>query len=270
MKDQKTLLVEMRTYQPEQGHLAFWWLGQMGFGIKMAGCLLTIDAFLQDHPHRRVPAALDVDEPDFADFVFGTHDHIDHIDRVSWKRIAKASPKTRFVVPEIHRSSVTAELEVSEERVIGIDEDLPFTENGFTIKAIPSAHEFLDTNPVSGLHPHLGFILEAEGMRIYHAGDSCIYEGMQTKLKAFGRFDVMFIPINGRDGVRYRRNLIGNMTAQEAVDLVGTIRPKLAVPGHYEMFAANPGDPDLFADYLDAKYPGIPWWIGEHAVRVDL
>ncbi len=60
------------------------------------------------------------------------------------------------------------------------------------------------------------------------------------------------------------------MTAQEAVDLVGTFRPRLAVPGHYEMFTANPGDPQLFADYLDAKYPGIPWWYGEHFTRVDL
>ena len=78
----------------------------------------------------------------------------------------------------------------------------------------------------------------------------------------------MFVPINGRDGVRYRNNLIGNMTAQEAVDLVGTIKPALAVPGHYEMLTANPGDPYLFSDYLDAKYPGIPVWIGEHGTAV--
>ena len=270
MKDQKVLLEEMRAFQPAKGHMAFWWLGQMGFGMKLAGRLITIDAFLMDHPHRQVPAAIDVDAPVSADLVFGTHDHIDHIDRIAWKRIAKASPATRFVVPEIHRASVLSELGVDEARVIGVDEGRPYEEADFTIRAIPSAHEFLDTDSATGLHPHLGYILEADGLRIYHAGDSCIYEGMHSKLKAFGRFDAMFVPINGRDGVRYRRNLIGNMTAQEAVDLVGAVRPGLAIPGHYEMFAANPGDPALFADYLDAKYPGIPCWIGERGVRVDI
>lgn len=270
MKDPKMLLDEMRDFVPEKGHIAFWWLGQMGFGVKLAGKLLLLDAFLSPHPSRTVPPAVDVQAPVSADLVFGTHDHVDHIDRKAWTQIAKWSPHTRFVVPALHRQSVIDDLGVAPERVIGVDEDQPAALDGITIRAIPSAHEFLDTDPGTGLHPFLGFILEAEGLRLYHAGDSTIYEGMHTKLKAHAPIDVMFVPINGRDGVRYRRNLIGNMTAQEAVDLVGAIRPKLAVPGHYDMFAANPGDPDLFADYLDAKYPGIACWAGAHFIRVDV
>ena len=270
MKDPRTLLDEMRGYEPPKGHLAFWWLGQMGFGMKLAGKLLLLDAFLSPHPSRTVPPAVDVLAPRSADLMFGTHDHVDHIDRKAWMQIAKSSPHTRFVVPLMHRDSVLAQLEVPPERVIGVDEGQPVVAEGITIAAIPSAHEFLDTDPVTGLHPHLGYILEADGLRIYHAGDSTIYEGMHTKLKGHAPLDVMFVPINGRDGVRYRRNLIGNMTAQEAVDLVGTIRPRMAVPGHYDMFAANPGDPGLFADYLDAKYPGIACWAGEHFTRVEV
>ncbi len=270
MKDPKMLLDEMRDFVPEKGHMAFWWLGQMGFGVKLAGKLLLLDAFLSPHPSRTVPPAVDVQAPVSADLVFGTHDHVDHIDRKAWTQIAKWSPHTRFVVPALHRQSVIDDLGVAPERVIGVDEDQPAALDGITIRAIPSAHEFLDTDPGTGLHPFLGFILEADGLRLYHAGDSTIYEGMHTKLKAHAPIDVMFVPINGRDGVRYRRNLIGNMTAQEAVDLVGAIRPKLAVPGHYDMFAANPGDPDLFADYLDAKYPGIACWAGAHFIRVDV
>jgi L-ascorbate metabolism protein UlaG (beta-lactamase superfamily) len=44
------------------------------------------------------------------------------------------------------------------------------------------------------------------------------------------------------------------MTFQEAVDLSGELRPGLVIPGHWDMFADNPGDPEAFADYLDAKY----------------
>jgi len=34
------------------------------------------------------------------------------------------------------------------------------------------------------------------------------------------------------------------------------------------MFAVNSADPCQFADYLDAKYPGIPVWYGAHGERV--
>ncbi len=46
------------------------------------------------------------------------------------------------------------------------------------------------------------------------------------------------------------------MTYQEAVDLAGEINPGIVIPGHWDMFADNSGDPDAFADYLDAKYGG--------------
>jgi L-ascorbate metabolism protein UlaG (beta-lactamase superfamily) len=79
---------------------------------------------------------------------------------------------------------------------------------------------------------------------------------MRPKLQAAGFIDAVLLPINGRDAERYRRDCIGNMTFQEAADLAGELRPGLAIPGHWDMFADNPGDPDAFLDYLDAKYPG--------------
>jgi len=93
-------------------------------------------------------------------------------------------------------------------------------------------------------------------MRIYHAGDTLRYEGMLPKLRAFGQIDAALLPINGRDAARYRRRCIGNMTFQEAVDLAGELGIRTAIPGHWDMFADNPGDPKAFADYLEAKYPG--------------
>ena len=102
----------------------------------------------------------------------------------------------------------------------------------------------------------LQYIIEGSGKRIYHAGDTLRYEGMLPLLQAFGPIDAALLPINGRDGARYRRDCIGNMTFQEAVDLAGELRAGLVIPGHWDMFADNPGNPWAFADYLDAKYSG--------------
>ena len=121
------------------------------------------------------------------------------------------------------------------------------------IHAIPAAHEFLSPDDL-GRYPCLQYIIEGEGKRVYHAGDTLRYEGMLPLLRSFGPIDAAILPINGRDGERYRRDFIGNMTFQEAADLAGELRPGLVIPGHWDMFADNPGDPDAFADYLDAKY----------------
>lgn len=126
---------------------------------------------------------------------------------------------------------------------------------GITIHAVPAAHEFLSPDEC-GRYPCLQYIIEGEGKRVYHAGDTLRYEGMLPLLKSFGPIDAALLPINGRDGARYRRDCIGNMTFQEAADLAGELRPGLVIPGHWDMFADNPGDPVSFADYLDAKYGG--------------
>lgn len=73
-------------------------------------------------------------------------------------------------------------------------------------------------------------------------------------LKAFGPLDAELLPINGRDAKRLLRNCIGNMTYQEAADLAGDVRPKMVIPGHWDMFADNSEDPELFKKYIEAKY----------------
>ena len=44
------------------------------------------------------------------------------------------------------------------------------------------------------------------------------------------------------------------MTFQEAADLAGELKPRIVIPGHWDMFRDNPGDPEAFKDYIEAKY----------------
>ena len=93
-------------------------------------------------------------------------------------------------------------------------------------------------------------MIEGNGLRIWHAGDTVRYEGMVPKIRALGPMDAALLPINGRDAGRYRSNCIGNMTFQEAADAAGEVRPGLTMPGHWDMFAHNSENPEKFADYL--------------------
>ncbi|MCE5257952.1 MAG: MBL fold metallo-hydrolase [Chloroflexi bacterium] len=268
-KTGQALIDEVNNYVLAPGAVAFWWLGQLGYVVKVGGLLLYLDAFLMPRANRNVAPLLAPAEVTNADWVFGTHDHIDHIDPVAFPGIAAASPQARFVCPHAVVQRVH-DLGIDGSRIIAMDEGTLYAdpEQHIRIEAVAAAHEFLDYDSQMG-YPYLSYIIQIGSVTILHTGDTTVYEGYLTKLKRW-KFDLVFLPINGRDAVRLRNNTIGNMTYQEAVDLVGALKPRLAVPGHYEMFSHNGENPQLFADYMDVKYPGQRYWIGEHGQAVVL
>ncbi|WP_081646663.1 MBL fold metallo-hydrolase [Butyrivibrio sp. AD3002] len=231
--------------------------GQQGILVwdEETGYRFGIDLFLSDMEGRQVKTPFDIEALKDVSLFFGTHDHIDHIDRDAWVKIAGINSKAKFVAPKYFEKTLPDELGIEKERFIFVDEEYSADVDDLHIEAIPAAHEFLDTSP-EGLHPYLMYIVTFSGKKICHMGDTCLYEGVYDKLRKSGPFDVMFPPINGRDAVRLRDNCIGNMTYQEAADLVGTLKPALAVPGHYDMFKFNGADPNEFKDYVEIKYPG--------------
>lgn len=236
----------------EREKVSITWLGQMGLMVKLGAATLLIDYFATDDPGRQTPVPIPADRITGVDCFLGTHDHLDHIDHAAWKIWAKSCPDARFLFPSTHTHTVSED-GIPIDRQRPIDAGKHVTLGSVVIHAIPAAHEFLERDEY-GRYPCLQYIIEGEGVRIYHAGDTLRYEGMLPLLKAFGPMDVALLPINGRDGERYRRNCIGNMTFQEAADLAGALKPGLVIPGHWDMFADNTGDPAAFADYLEAKY----------------
>ena len=238
-----------------EGTAVLQWLGQMGLLVKMGSTVLCIDYFVSDLPGRQVAPPIPMTEMTGVDFFFGTHNHADHIDHPAWRTWAKSCPGAKFVFPKIHQPEIEAD-GIEAKRCIGMNDGDCVRVGEITIRAIAASHEFLDPDPVSGLYPCLQYVIEGNGVRLYHAGDTVRYEGMLPKLQQFGHIDAALLPINGRDAERYRRNCIGNMTFQEAADLAGELRPGLVIPGHWDMFADNPGDPEAFMDYLNVKYEG--------------
>ena len=266
MQTRQTLVDDINNAQVPEGHCNFWWLGQHSFVVKLGQSICYLDPYLTPNSSRQVPPLLLPEDLANATVILGTHDHGDHIDRPAWPAIAAAAPQATFVVPYLLQQRLVRELNLPSQRVRGVDQDITIQVGDISITAIPAAHEFLDTDPATGHHPYLGYIIESNRFRLYHAGDTCIYEGMQGLLRRWP-IDLAFLPINGRDAKRLKANCIGNMTYQEAVDLAGCIKPGLAVPTHFEMFAMNSEDPQLFVDYLAAKYPKLRTRIPTHGQR---
>lgn len=253
----------------EHGQCAFWWLGQLGFALKLGKTVVYLDPFLSEHPNRLVPPLLDPAHIQNTAVVFGSHDHADHIDRPAWRIMAAKSSAVRFVVPEALLPGLAQELAIPLKRFIGLNDGTSISIDNVVLSGIAAAHEFLDRDPVTGRYLYLGCIIQGNGCTVYHAGDTCWYEGLVKRLLTH-TIDICFLPINGRDAKRYAAGCIGNMTYQEAADLAGEIRPRLCVPAHYDMFAMNSEDPRLFTDYMRVKYPDIPVCVCRHGERVGV
>ena len=238
------------------------WLGQSGFVLRFSSATVLIDAFLSPHRDRLVPAPfLPADATGF-DIIACTHEHLDHLDLAALPDMAKASPTARVVVPAACVDMV-AMAGVPRDRVVGMQPAVPCVLCGITIHALPARH---------GLHPadaynfgealtagsirYLGYVICSDGIAVYHAGDTIDYEGLAQRLKELA-VDVALLPINGRDATREAMDIVGNMNEAEAADLATAAQVRVAVPMHYDMFAANPGSPALFVAAVQSRHPGL-------------
>lgn len=237
---------------PNQGELAVCRLGQHSFLVKGGTTLIAVDPYLSANPERLIPPLIQAKDFAGVDLILCTHDHSDHLDRPALAAMAEASPDALFIVPEAVRHTIT---EIPPDRLIGLNDGEELEIDDIVIRGIASAHEFLDRTE-SGLYPYLGYVVTMNDVTFYHSGDCCVYDGLLPLLKD-AEPDLMLLPINGRDATRYASNWIGNMTYQEAADLAGWCWTKCVIPGHYDMFAVNQEDPQLFLDYMAVKYPEI-------------
>ena len=224
------------------GPLDLWWLGQSGFLVAFQGRHLLLDPYLSDSlttkyagtdkPHVRMtervvdPAALG-----FVDVVTASHAHTDHLDPDTLPALPG-----QLVAPAAHR-------ELAAERAgrepIAIDDGGSVEVAGFTITAVPAAHEEIERD-AEGRMLHLGYVVRCGPFSLYHSGDTVPYAGMAERV---GAVDVALLPINGRAP---ERRVAGNLTGEEAAVLAHGLGAGLAVPMHYEMFEFNTAPPDEF------------------------
>jgi L-ascorbate metabolism protein UlaG (beta-lactamase superfamily) len=258
MPQGRELFEQVRRFPAEAS--AFWWLRQATMLVKMGGTVVLFDPFLSPAEGRLYPPLFSAeDATGVVDVVACTHDHLDHIDPVAVPALARHTGAT-FVAPRAHAERMRS-LGVPADRLVALNDAETAAVRGVTFHAVKAAHEFFDRTP-EGLYPHLGYVVQGAGRTAYHPGDGVWWDGLQAWLSRWS-FDVMFLPINGRDAKRLSAGLIGNMVYQEAADLAGGLSVGLTVPMHYDMFAANSADPKLFVDYVSVKYPGRRTWVGE-------
>lgn len=232
--------------------LHVWWLGQSGFLVQWQGHHLLFDPYLSDSlthkyaatdkPHIRMTERVVAPERlNFIDVVTSSHNHTDHLDKETLGPILRANPKVQLVVPEANRSFVTDRLGIEVEFPRGIVAGETKHFGVFEITAVPAAHPELEKDEW-GHHKFLGYVVRCGDFRIYHSGDTLLYDGMTPKLACY-EVDVALLPINGDSP---ERRVAGNLSGREAATLAKEIGAGVAIPCHYEMFEFNSASPEEF------------------------
>jgi L-ascorbate metabolism protein UlaG (beta-lactamase superfamily) len=219
------------------------WLGQSSVALRLGDANVLVDPFLSPHPDRLVPPPFAPEEARSVDAVLITHDHLDHLDDEALPGIADASPNAVVIVPDEIVERVT-QLGIDATRVRGLRADEHTQIGAVTIDAVPACHG-VEITDAYRLGPFRGYVVSADGMRVYHAGDTIVFDGLVERLQALG-VRLALLPINGRDPEREAQGLVGNMNEREAAQLAFDIGADAVIPLHWDMFAGNPGDPAAF------------------------
>ncbi len=259
----EVLIAGIRQASNDPSFFTCWWLGQSGFLIKWAGKHLLLDPYLSDSltkkyaatkkPHIRMSElVMDPARLDFIDVVTSSHNHTDHLDGETLIPLMHANPALQIVIPEANRAFVAERIKCDLDWPTGLDAGQSTEIAGFKFTAVPAAHNEIDRDEQGRCH-YLGYVVEFGDFRIYHSGDTLLYDGMEDLLRPF-RVDAAFLPINGNDP---KRGVAGNLDCGEAAQLGKAIGAKLVVPCHYDMFTFNTADP---ADFVhEAKAAGQPF-----------
>lgn len=238
-----TVLGALGRHEPPPRSVVLSWLGQSSVALRLAGTTVLIDPFLSPHPDRLVPPPFAATEAHGVDVLLITHDHLDHLDERALPAIAAASPNAVILVPDEIVERVT-ELGVERARVRGLPSDGRAEIGAVRVDAVPACHGE-GIGDAYRLGPFLGYVVSASGVRVYHAGDTIVFDGLVERLQEIG-VDLALLPINGRDAERESQGIVGNMDEREAAQLARDIEADAVVPLHWDMFAGNPGDPAAF------------------------
>lgn len=227
-------------------------VGQAGYIVKSkTGKLLGIDLYLSDCVERvegnigfkrLQPKILNSFDLKF-DVLITTHPHRDHFDIDSIPELMSNSNTKLF-------ASVNCFKDIKNLSIP--DKNVKYVTPGESAVASDFYIDFVNCDHGTSAPDAFGIVVSVDGKKIYFSGDTCLRLDRVNEYINKGPFDVMVAPINGA---------YGNLNENECAELSGALNPKITIPSHFGMFAYHGGNPGLFIDIMNEKYPNNNYFI---------
>lgn len=215
------------------------WIGHASFLIQLAGQNILIDPVLSPKIgwiKRNCPPGLAWPALPEIDLVLITHNHRDHMDAPTLKKLG---PKPVYIVPQGLGTWFTRR---GFRRVIEARWWQKETLAGITITFVPAQHwsrrSLMDTNTSWWG----GFVLEKNGLCLYHAGDTGWFDGFSEIGRRTGTIHAAMLPI-GAYAPRWFMHP-QHINPEEAVKAFRQLCAKYLVPMHWGTFRLSDELPD--------------------------
>ena len=223
------------------------WIGHATVLLRIAGMNVLFDPIFSARaspvsfvgPKRLVPLPIDVAELPKIDVVMVSHNHFDHLDDETVRRLA-AMPtgSPHFLVPLGLKEWF---IERGITRVSEADWWQVFDEGSLKITFVPVQHwsrrSLTDTNTTLWG----GWVVQGVGLRIIHAGDTGYSKDFSDIGERFGGLDMAFIPI-GAYAPRWFMQVM-HVDVPEAVQVRADLRAARAIGIHWGTFEALTDEP---------------------------
>lgn len=214
------------------------WLGHAAFIITSPrGKTIAIDSWITDNPL----CPLTIDDIKAANVVLVSHDHFDQTGSAA--DVIKKAGVLLVAAPET-AGRFQSEMGIASENVIfsgfGMNIGGSIEVSGMTITMTQAFHSSQTGCPV-------GYVIRLEnGVTIYHAGDTGIFESMRLWGQLYA-IDVALLPIGGAF----------TMDAYQASKALTLLKPRKVIPMHYGTFPVLEQDACRFVEMARQEAPGV-------------
>ncbi len=223
------------------------WIGHATFLVQLAGRNILFDPQFSEYaspvqfagPSRLVPLTIDVPQLPRIDVVMVSHNHYDHLDEASVKRLAampQGSPL--FLVPLGLKAWF---LEKGITRVEEMDWWQARAEGPLKFTLVPVQHWSKRTLWDANKSLWGGWVVEGGGLKVIHTGDLGYSKDARDIGERLGPFDMAFIPI-GSYAPRWFMKVM-HVDVPEAVQVRADLRAKRAIGMHWGTFEALTDEP---------------------------
>lgn len=204
------------------------WYGHSAFAIDDAHARVVIDPFFAPS------SGCAPEQITAADMVLVTHDHADHVgDAVALCRRTGAA--LGAIVGTAEKLAAAGVPQAQVLNGIGFNMGGSVRHKGVEVTMTQAYHSSESGAPA-------GYIVRMpDGLTVYHAGDTCVFAGMELWGRLFS-IDVALLPVGG----------VFTMDGRQAALACQLLRCRRVIPMHWGTFPALSKNTDAFRDALDA------------------
>jgi len=214
------------------------YLGHSSFRVALGNISVLFNPSIAESmggKRRLVKSALDPHAVRDCDLIFLSNEEEGNCEPEVIKEISERTFAT-VVAPR----PALAKIDISDRFKVDVKTGDKFTMKGIDIEVIKAVHP-------QSQYP-VGFVVKGSGLAIYHAGDTYSFTDM-ARVKC----DVALVPIGGG----------AVMDPFAANSIVKEMRPKVAVPMHYNTHERIEQDPQEFVSDLGGLTKGIALRVGQ-------